>query len=261
MDSFVISRDAYKRLHDWVDQRQLRDTSVSIGPKGSYFARCGEAWISHALPKDLQNALDRNKDKFTPIQVALGSHGSWIVVWSDGDVTWNLRSSYPGIGENKVLTGSVGQVTFVALNPYQDDEYFIAGETGWSFNMNFPTHAAGNEIQKMVDNYMQMRAKRDNATINYSGTLNGVKQNVHITANSLERQRADSLLDTWRMRRGLLLRKDNMAMIGAGSAATYVLARSANVTPLKAVGIAAASGLGMTAMMYWGISDGLRSSI
>ncbi|KAF2438395.1 hypothetical protein P171DRAFT_526079 [Karstenula rhodostoma CBS 690.94] len=260
VDNFVISREAYKRLHDWVDQKQLKDTSVSIGPKGSYFARCGESWISHGLPKDLMTKLDRNKEKFTPIQVALGLHGSWIVLWSDGDLSYDLRSSYHGLGESDALTGAVGQVLFVALNPYEENGYFVAGKDGCSFNANLSSKKDGYEIQKMMDDYMRMKAKRDNATFNYPVMMNGVRQNVHITPNTYERRRADSLLDTWKQRRGLLLQRDNLALIGAGSTAAYVLSRCSEASPLRATGAAAATGVGITAIMLSGICQGPFSS-
>ncbi|KAF1973861.1 hypothetical protein BU23DRAFT_125635 [Bimuria novae-zelandiae CBS 107.79] len=134
VDDFVKSRDAYNKLHEWLDAKQLKDTSVSIGPRGSYFARRGQDWISHGLPKDLMAKLDRHKNEFTPIHVALGIHGAWILLWSDGDVAWNLRNFYPSLASGPALTGGVGQVTFAALNPYEDDGYFIMGDDGCSLN-------------------------------------------------------------------------------------------------------------------------------
>jgi hypothetical protein len=256
----VKARDAYKHLHDWVDTKELENTSVSIGPKGSYFARCGSNWISHGLPKDLMTKLDRNKDKFTPIHVALGVQGSWIVLWSDGDLSYNLRNSYPLLGESKALLGAVGQVVFVALNPFEEDEHFIAGENGVSINVTLDSTAECIKLQKMADDYMRMRAKRENATFNYPVKINGMTQNVYVTPTTYQRRSGDSILETFRTRRGLLMQRDNIALIGAGAVAAGVASRLTGASPLKVTGIVAATGMGLAGVMLYGIRDGLRIS-
>ncbi|KAL1606210.1 hypothetical protein SLS60_003611 [Paraconiothyrium brasiliense] len=244
----------------WLDKKQLEDTSLSIGPKGSYFARCGSTWISHGLPKDLMTKLERNKDEFTPIHVALGLHGSWIVLWSDGDLSWKLKNSYPELAQGNALTGGVGQVLFVALNPYEHDGYFIAGENGCSFNANLSSKKDCRELQTMVDDYIRMRAKRDNATFNYPVRIDGVTQNVYVTPNTYETRAGDSILETWRQRRHMLLRKDNVAVIGAAAVATGVVSRLSGASPLRAMGMTAATGMGGSIALFYGIRDGLRSS-
>jgi hypothetical protein len=256
----VKARDAYKYLHDWVDAKELDDTSVSIGPKGSYFARCGSKWISHGLPKDLMTKLDRNKDQFTPIHIALGLHGSWIVLWSDGDLSYNLRNSYPLLGESKALSGAVGQVVFVALNPYEEDMYFVAGTDGVCINVSLASSSECEELQNMTDNYMRKWAKRENATFNYPVKINGMTQNVYVTPTTFQRRTADSILETFKMRRSMLIQKDNMALIGAGTVAAGVASRITGAGPLKATGIATATGMGLAVVMLYGIRNGLRLS-
>ncbi|KAJ4356780.1 uncharacterized protein N0V89_004816 [Didymosphaeria variabile] len=211
------SREAYNYLHEWLDKQQLEDTSLSIGPKGSYFARCGSTWISHGLPKDLMTKLERNKDEFTPVHVALGLHGSWVVLWSDGDLSWKLKNSYPGLAQSDALTGGVGQVLFVALSPFEEDGYFIAGENGCSFNANLSSRKDCEKLQTLMDDYLRVRAKRDNVTFNYPTKINGMVQNVSVTPTTYEKRAGDSILEIWRQRRHMLLRKENVPLIGAGA--------------------------------------------
>ena len=254
------TREAYRKLHDWLDSKQLKDTSVSIGPKGSYFARCGSSWISHGLPKDLQKKLDRNKDDFTPIHVALGLHGSWIVLWSDGDLSWNLRSSYPGLAGGESLKGGVGQVTFVALNPYDEDNYFIMGDNGCHLNVDMDTIGHCGDLQKMMDDYWQMKAKRDGTTYNYPVRIGGGIQNVYITPDKYECRPENTLLKAWEERRNILMQRDNMAIIGAATVGAGVGSRLAGTTTLRAIGLAGITGMTGTIAMLFGIHNALSEA-
>ncbi|KAL5379859.1 hypothetical protein DPSP01_008141 [Paraphaeosphaeria sporulosa] len=113
----------------------------------------------------------------------------------------------------------------------------------------------------MMEDYMQMKAKRDNATFNDSFMMNEVKQMLYITTTSYERRRANSLFETWKQRRNLLLQREIISLIGSGSTAMYVLSSYAEASSVRAAGAAAATGVGLAAIMLSGIGDGFRTSL
>lgn len=254
------SRDAYKYLHNWLDAKQQDDTSVSIGPKGSYFARCGLKWITHGLPKDLETKLERNKDKFTPIHVALGVHGSWIVLWSDGDLSWQLRNSYPGLAQSNALKGGIGQVVFVALSAFNEDGYFVVGEDGCFMNTNLSSRAECEDIQRLMDDYMRERAKRDNKSFSYPVKIAGRTSNVYITPTTYDKRASSSLIEKWKYRRDVLLQKNNVAIIGGGAVAVGAISRLYGASPLKAFGSAATFGAAGVLGLLYGVGGRVTSS-
>ncbi|KAJ4290523.1 hypothetical protein N0V90_010740 [Kalmusia sp. IMI 367209] len=244
----VKSREAYKKLHSWLDSKQLRDTCLSIGPKGSYFARCGSSWIAHALPKDLMDVLEREGDRTerSPITVALGIYGSWIVLWSDGETSYNLRHAYPSLASGDLLNGKTGQVVFVALNPYQEDRFFVTMENGTcSYKTSLPTKEDSKILHEITDNYMRMRAKREGETFSHSYQIDNQARNVTIKPDAYEDKATDTLLMALNKRRVVLMRRDNMALIGSVATGAGMISKITGASPLKAMGVATSAGLGV----------------
>ncbi|KAF2026374.1 hypothetical protein EK21DRAFT_92504 [Setomelanomma holmii] len=214
VDSFVESRDAYRKLYDWIDERvksdveKVRDVSISIGPKGNYFARCGDSHITHALPKDLQAAIKESDSP--PVSVALGIKGAWILLRADGTRTWDLRHAYPSLASTYHLTKDTNKVVFAALDPYVLDQYFLVNEQGGcSYNHNSLDADAGKVIHEMTDTYMRMRARRDGTTFTHSMALNGASRQIHITPTSnAQETKMDVWIATLRARHGIATRKN-----------------------------------------------------
>lgn len=247
------SRDAYIRLHDWLSDRvndpeQLKDVSISIGPKGSYFARCGSSYTSHALPKDLQSAIE--KDGSMPRSIALGMNGSWIVLWGDGTRSWDLRHVYPSLASGKYLSRSSNQVVFAALNPYREDNYFVVTEDGACSYSAAASDCERKSLHELTDTYMRMRAKRDGSSFSYSTTGNGIAKQVEITPNSNEQEtRGEALTAMLRARQGTVRRVD-LLMVGTAAGTTGLAARAFGVPAMRAIGLAASTSVGAAASLW-----------
>jgi hypothetical protein len=228
----------------------LKKVSLTIGPKGSYFARCGASHISHALPADLQRAIDDAKSQ--PISVSLGIKGAWIALWADGSRTWNLRHSYPSLAATDAFTDSNNPAVFVALNPFREDRYFVVSASGvCSFNANFSDASESKKVYAMTDTYMRWRAKRDGSTLTYSGTMNGLPRQVRITPDSgAEETRAQALLALVRGSTSLVKHKD-LTFVGAVAGGAGVVAKVAGLPTLRAAGIAASTGIGAALHMWY----------
>ncbi|KAF2820781.1 hypothetical protein CC86DRAFT_111911 [Ophiobolus disseminans] len=258
VDSFIESQKAYAKLYDWITERvgsdieKVRNVSISIGPKGSYFARCGTSHthIAHALPKDLQTAIEESESP--PLCIALGIKGAWILLRADGSRTWNLRQAYPGLASTDRLTDDSNPVVFAALSPFHENRYFLVTESGGcTYNTNTSDREEGERLHHLTDSYMRMRARKDGSTFTHSMTLNGVPRQVVITPKSApDETKTDAWIAMLRARQKYLGRKD-LAFAGAVAGGTGVLAKVVRMPTWRAVGVAASTGFGAGVAMWF----------
>jgi hypothetical protein len=227
---------------------------VTIGPKGSYFARHGSIWISHALPQDLQTALEEGKKIYShsPVTVALGIKGAWIVLWSDGKRSWNLRHSYPMIIEHGMLSGEDGSIMYAALNPYEDDSFFLAGPDGAiSYKASVTPKSESAILHEVVTDYTRMRAKKVGASHSYPVTRDGITSHVSITPTSYkETGKMRSLVDSWIERRNLPVRND-VAFVWGVAGAAGLISKVTGAGTARAVGVAASTGVGAAFALWY----------
>ncbi|KAH7389282.1 hypothetical protein DE146DRAFT_791327 [Phaeosphaeria sp. MPI-PUGE-AT-0046c] len=252
VDSFIETRNTYSRLHDWIsdqvqsDPEKVLQVSLSIGPKGSYFARCGTALTSHALPKDLQKALKESGSY--PVRIALGKNDAWFVSFADGSRKWNLRHVYPSLAITNVFTDSTNIPIFVALNPYVEDEWFIVQKNGTcNFRMTWSKDEA-RELRKMTDTYMRGRAIRDGSSFSTMLEVDGtLKENRYSPNSRPQESRIEAMLATIRGRTRSMKNGD-VALVGAVAGGTGVVAKLVGQPTFRAVGVAASTGIGAAAV-------------
>lgn len=255
MHEDVKSREAYQRLHDWLGDRvkwkadKTRQVKLTIGPRGNYFAQHGSAQLSHALPKDLEKALEKSKSK--PMTVALGTKGSWIVLFEDGSGRWDLRSSYPSLASSGHLSNNENRAVFVSLNAYRDDAYFLVKENGAiSYSLGLLDSDEAQTVHTMTDTYMRMRAKRDGHTFEHRATVNGVEKLIRIRPNSAaEETRLDRTLAALRARQKAV-RYADLTLVASIAGGTGLLARMSGWPTARAVALGALTG-GGAALAAW----------
>ncbi|KAJ7126036.1 hypothetical protein C8R44DRAFT_851604 [Mycena epipterygia] len=116
-------------------------TRTVFGPGASYFSisPSGYSWqnIVPALEEDIHNCIKTRR----PTTVTLGVQGSYVVLYNDGTVTFDLRGQYPlveGLIRNTQETSQRRGVMYVALNPFVAGEYYAVYGDG-SASWNFPT--------------------------------------------------------------------------------------------------------------------------
>lgn len=272
VDAFVKTRDAYARLHEWIGERvnsdgeEVKKLSVSIRPKGSYFARHGIAQLTYGLPKDLQKEMDETETP--PVSVTLSIKGSWIICWADGkhvtimplDPTlihsgsrsWDLRNAYPSLVESGHLDKTTNPVIFAALNPYAEDHYFLVSKDGLcSYSLTSSDNEEGSALHEMTEAYMGARARRDGSSFAYSMTLNDVPKSIRITpSSSAQESRTEAVIATLRARQGLVKSSDTV-FVGAVADGTGLLAKVARLPTVKAVGMGAMTGFGAAHSMWY----------
>ncbi|KAJ7667259.1 hypothetical protein B0H17DRAFT_1210339 [Mycena rosella] len=98
-----------------------------FGPGASYFSisPSGYSWqnLPPALEEDIHNCIKTRR----PTTVALGVQGSYVVLYNDGTVTFDLRGQYPlveALIRNTSETSRRRGVMYVALNPHAAGQYY-----------------------------------------------------------------------------------------------------------------------------------------
>ncbi|KAJ7494014.1 hypothetical protein FB451DRAFT_1164882 [Mycena latifolia] len=119
-----------------------RHTSRTVfGPGASYFSTAPSGYSWQNLPPGLEDDMYNCMKLRRPSTVALGVQGSYVVVYDDGIVTFDLRSQYPLVEallrDGAEISRRRG-VTYIALNPFVPGEYYAVygdGSAAW----NLPT--------------------------------------------------------------------------------------------------------------------------
>jgi hypothetical protein len=252
----VEARDRYTKLKRWIDDHvesdaeKVKNIAISVGPKGSYFARSGSSHIAQALPKDLEKAI-RESDSSASM-VALGARGSWVVLWADGTRSWNLRDAYPSLATSGSLENDSNRVVFLALNPFNENYHFVVRENGQiNYNANFSDQEESEQLHKMTHSYMHSRAIRDGTSFTGTMWMKGVTKDYKITPQSsgLE-SRSEALGAILRGRRNIL-RHNEVAFCGALGGGMGVLAKAAGLPTTRAIGMAAAVSFGAGLSMWY----------
>ncbi|KAK6512239.1 hypothetical protein TWF481_001130 [Arthrobotrys musiformis] len=128
---------SYPRLREWLSQLpdKLIDKSslyVSLGPEGSFFARCNLGYRWHGLPDTaeliLQSFLSGNGWKVKPYQFLFGESDAFVLISTDGDVYYNKfkRHVYPLMyDELDRIMSAGGMVQFLSFRPSSGTDFFI----------------------------------------------------------------------------------------------------------------------------------------
>jgi hypothetical protein len=272
VEAFIESRKAYQKLYDWIaenafessDQEKIRDMALAIGPDGSYFARCGTNWTSHDLPADLMKHMEEEKEKNVriPAHVALGMGGSWIILWSSGSPSYNFRDHYDTLRETGKIQRRADEdndpVTFLALDPYQDDKFFLVTKSGaFSYSTALVSSEHSKDISDITDAYMRNRAQRDGSEFIFPITRDGIKLNVRITKDEYSvkpvrlpviQKLEYRMTRVWETR-GVLMQRNSMVTIGAISTGAAACCKASGAPASMAIGVGATTAV-LTSVGY-----------
>ncbi|KAJ7234504.1 hypothetical protein B0H12DRAFT_1142734 [Mycena haematopus] len=116
-------------------------TRTVFGPNGSFFSMSPSGFCWQNLPADLEDDMHSCMKLRRPTSVALGVQGSYIVLYNDGTIVFDLRGQYPLVESMIRNTQEAARrrgVMYVALNPFVPNEYYAVYGDG-SASWNFPT--------------------------------------------------------------------------------------------------------------------------
>ena len=144
---------------------KLHQAWFTIGPGGSWCARVSDGVHHHKLSADLARAIEDEKQKgVQPICVALGLHGSYVVLWSDNTRSWWLQ----GYEDLAALLNREDEIAYVSLSLARDDNYFtVLGSGVTNYNVDSTTEGT-KQLNDTTNDYMLRRAQRDGSTFTFT---------------------------------------------------------------------------------------------
>ncbi|KAF8172787.1 hypothetical protein K438DRAFT_2023652 [Mycena galopus ATCC 62051] len=116
-------------------------TRTVFGPNTSYFTISPSGYSWQNLPPALETDITGRLKKGSPTNVALGVHGSFVVLYSNGNVSFEVAEHYPDVDamiRNSAENSRRKGIAFIALSPYSAGQYYVAFGDG-SASWNIPT--------------------------------------------------------------------------------------------------------------------------
>ncbi|KAJ6469039.1 hypothetical protein C8R47DRAFT_801413 [Mycena vitilis] len=131
----------YTKLAEYIRniaQSGEHTTRTVFGPNASYFTISPSGFSWQNLPPVLENDMVGRLKKGHPTNVALGLNGAFVVLYSDGNVTFDVATHYPAVDamiRNSAENARRKGITFVALSPHAAGQYYVAygdGSASWN---------------------------------------------------------------------------------------------------------------------------------
>ncbi|KAF7300267.1 hypothetical protein MKEN_01350800 [Mycena kentingensis (nom. inval.)] len=114
-------------------------TRTVFGESASYFSMSPSGYSFQHLPPALESDMLGRMKQTQPTCVALGVRGSFVALYSNGTVTFDVSAHYPAVdalirnsGENAKRKG----IAYIALNPHAANQYYLVyGDGGAQWNI------------------------------------------------------------------------------------------------------------------------------
>ncbi|KAI0046492.1 hypothetical protein FA95DRAFT_1368319 [Auriscalpium vulgare] len=132
---------SYAKLRTYVEtigKEGGRTSHTTFGPNASYFAISPNGFSWQNLPEDLETDILMRIKKTSPGVVALGVSGTYVVLYGDGRMTYDLDDKYPAVDALLRDADGLGQrngISYLALNPYVAGQYYAVfgnGSARWN---------------------------------------------------------------------------------------------------------------------------------
>ncbi|KAJ7483966.1 hypothetical protein B0H11DRAFT_2019718 [Mycena galericulata] len=104
-------------------------TRTVFGHGGSFFSMSPKGYAWQNLPEALEDDIIHSMRVRRPVCVALGYQNAYVVLYTDGNVLFDLRGYYPSVEamiRNTQEATRRGGLTYVSLNPHVSDEFYAA---------------------------------------------------------------------------------------------------------------------------------------
>ncbi|KAJ6524185.1 hypothetical protein B0H19DRAFT_1085395 [Mycena capillaripes] len=140
---------SYARLARFIKNvatKGAHTTRTVFGAHASFFSMSTSGYCYQNLPPELEDDIHSCMKLRRPVNVALGVQGSYVAMYNDGTVTFDLRGQYPLVEKMIRDTQEAARrrgVMYLALNPFIAGEYYAVYGDG-SASWNFPTTWSAN---------------------------------------------------------------------------------------------------------------------
>ncbi|KAJ7619350.1 hypothetical protein FB45DRAFT_1033213 [Roridomyces roridus] len=131
----------YSKLAEFmrtIAQSGEHTTRTVFGPNSSYFTISPSGFSWQHLPADLETSITSRLRKGFPTCVALGVHGSFVALFGDGTITFEVATHYPAVDaliRNSAENTRRRGIAFLSLSPHAGGLYYVAygdGSASWS---------------------------------------------------------------------------------------------------------------------------------
>ncbi|KAJ7826270.1 hypothetical protein B0H14DRAFT_2817441 [Mycena olivaceomarginata] len=118
-------------------------TRTVFGPNASFFSISSSGFCWQNLPPGLEDNIQSCNKLRRPVYVALGVEGTYIVMYSDGTMVFDLCGQYPLL-QTIILEKAPKKrgLMYCALNPFVGGEYYVVYGDGGSTWCLHPTWSA-----------------------------------------------------------------------------------------------------------------------
>jgi hypothetical protein len=167
----VRSLNNFEDLLNDKDYKNSEEVQLVTNGKGGFWCRF-ETKKTYGFSRKIPNApfqfLKAGNPHGWPVHAAFGVKDSFVFVYSDGHVDWDLKSSYSDLDKVflKRLT-KPKELLFVALNPFAADQFFCAF-SDHSVTYSFPSGEAWKEIDEFILSGTGLRVISDSPTLRSS---------------------------------------------------------------------------------------------
>ncbi|KAF2713903.1 hypothetical protein K504DRAFT_530811 [Pleomassaria siparia CBS 279.74] len=180
-----------KREHDapsksaqwsrWVENlptnlQDLKETRVYFGAGARYYAYSTKGCIWHDIPQKMEALLEKRHEATAtrPRLVALGKADSFVLIWPDGTLDYDLCELYPD-AEKALSSHHTTPISFIALDPFYSKAYFLEYSSGmitYIFSALI-SPLVSEQINLVVKATLQMRAVKSGKTYHLKETKSG----------------------------------------------------------------------------------------
>ncbi|KAJ7452168.1 hypothetical protein B0H11DRAFT_1927589 [Mycena galericulata] len=134
----------YSKLAEFmrsIAQAGEHTTRTVFGPNASYFTMSSSGFSWQNLPSVLEHDMVGRMKKGLPTTVTLGMNGAFVVLYGDGNVTFDVATHYPAVDamiRNSAENARRKGIAYISLSPYAAGQYYLAYGDG-SASWNLPT--------------------------------------------------------------------------------------------------------------------------
>lgn len=152
------------------DYKNSEEVQLVTNGKGGFWCRfvTKKNGFSRNIPNAPFQFLKAGNPHGWPVHAAFGVEDSFIFVYGDGHVDWDLKSSYNAL--DKVFLQRLTkpkELLFVALNPFAADQFFCVF-SDHSVTYSFPSSEVWKEIDEFILSGTSLRVISDSPTLRSS---------------------------------------------------------------------------------------------
>jgi hypothetical protein len=154
----------------WVKQQSDKTEGMQVvcNGKGAYWANSTKSSCRDGVTREQLQWMKGLGPHGVVKSFAFGINDSFVVIYDDGHVTWDLKGSYEELDKRlQEILGQSTELSYISLDPYDTDNYFcIFGDSSCAFR--FPETERFETIRNLILERSYFRVIIDSPTLKHS---------------------------------------------------------------------------------------------